>query len=141
MDMCDPSKLDSSHSVVVLELQETSPIPECFSAKHWCAMLSHLQLGKESRSHPCLHAGLRIPHLLVLRLAQFRLNGRNLGMEVGRHQWVVWFALGCKRCAALGMPDLPVDDEAQLLFSCPATTVVRRNCTTAVHVVADLVQP
>jgi hypothetical protein len=39
---------------------------------------------------------------------------------------VVWFARGCKRCAALGMHDLPVDDEAHLLFSCPATAVVRR---------------
>jgi hypothetical protein len=39
---------------------------------------------------------------------------------------VVWFARGCKRCAALGMHDLPVDDEAHLLFSCPAATVVRR---------------
>jgi hypothetical protein len=39
---------------------------------------------------------------------------------------VVWFARGCKRCAALGMHDLPVDDEAHLLCSCPATTVVKR---------------
>jgi hypothetical protein len=39
---------------------------------------------------------------------------------------VVWFARGCKRCAALGMHDLPGDDEAHLLFSCPATAVVRR---------------
>jgi hypothetical protein len=28
--------------------------------------------------------------------------------------------------AALGMHDLPVDDEAHLLFWCPATAVVRR---------------
>jgi hypothetical protein len=39
---------------------------------------------------------------------------------------VVWFVRGCKRCAALGMHDLPVDDEAHLLSSCPATAVVRR---------------
>jgi hypothetical protein len=39
---------------------------------------------------------------------------------------VVWFARGCKRCAALGMHDLPVDGEVHLLFSCPATAVVRR---------------
>jgi hypothetical protein len=39
---------------------------------------------------------------------------------------VVWFARGCKRSAALGMHNLPVDDEAHLLFSCLATTVVRR---------------
>jgi hypothetical protein len=38
----------------------------------------------------------------------------------------LWFARGCKRCAALGMNDLPVDDETHLLFSCPATAVVRR---------------
>jgi hypothetical protein len=29
-------------------------------------------------------------------------------------------------CAALEMQDLPVDDEAHLLFSCPTTSVVRR---------------
>jgi hypothetical protein len=34
--------------------------------------------------------------------------------------------LDCKRCAALKMHDLPVDDEIHLLFSCPATTVVLR---------------
>jgi hypothetical protein len=39
---------------------------------------------------------------------------------------MVWFALGYRRCAALGMHDLPVDDEAHLLFSYPATAVVRR---------------
>jgi hypothetical protein len=50
----------------------------------------------------------------------------NLGVVLGRHQGVVWFARGCKRCAALGMHGLPVDDEAHLLFSCPATAVVRR---------------
>jgi hypothetical protein len=49
-----------------------------------------------------------------------------LGVELGRHQGVVWFARGCKRCAALGKHDLPVDDEAHLLFSCPAIAVVRR---------------
>jgi hypothetical protein len=79
-------------------------------------------LGEESRPHPYLRAGLRIPHSLVLGMARFRLSSHNLGVELGRHQGVVWFA----RCAALGMHDLPVDDEAHLLFSCPATTVVRR---------------
>jgi hypothetical protein len=59
-------------------------------------------------------------------MARFRLSSHNLGVELGRHQGVVWFARGCKRCAALGMHDLPVDDEAHLLFSCPATAVVRR---------------
>jgi hypothetical protein len=42
--------------------------------------------------------------------------------------WMVWFACGCKRCAALGMHDFPVDDEDHLLFSCPATAVIRREC-------------
>jgi hypothetical protein len=57
-------------------------------------------------------------------MARFYLSNHNLGVELGRHQGVVWFARGCKGCAALGMHDLPVDDEAHLLFSCPATTVV-----------------
>jgi hypothetical protein len=34
--------------------------------------------------------------------------------------------LVCALCAALGVHDLLVDDEAHLLFSCPATAVVRR---------------
>jgi hypothetical protein len=38
---------------------------------------------------------------------------------------VVWFARGCKRCEALGMHDLPVDDEA------PATAVLGRECRCA----------
>jgi hypothetical protein len=83
-------------------------------------------LGEESRPHPYLHAGLRIPHSLVLSMARFRLSSHNLGVELGRHQGVVWFARGCTRCAALGMHDLPVDDKAHLLFSCPATAVDRR---------------
>jgi hypothetical protein len=53
-------------------------------------------------------------------MARFLFSSHNFGVELGRHQGVVWFARGCKRCAALGMHDLPVDDEAHLLFSCPA---------------------
>jgi hypothetical protein len=83
-------------------------------------------LGKESRPHPYLRAGLRISHSLVLSMAQFRLSSHNLGVELGRHQGVVWFARGCKRCTALGMHNLPVDDEAHLLLSRPATAVARR---------------
>jgi hypothetical protein len=83
-------------------------------------------LGEESRPHPYLRAGLRIPNLLVLSMARFSRSSHNLGVELGRHQGVVWFARGCKRCAALGMHDRPADDEAHLLFSCPATAVVRR---------------
>jgi hypothetical protein len=85
-------------------------------------------LGEESRPHPYLRAGLRIPHSLVLSMARFRLSSHNLGVELGRYQGVVWFVRGCKRCAALGMHDLPVDDEAHLLFSCPATVVVKGEC-------------
>jgi hypothetical protein len=83
-------------------------------------------LDEESQPHPYLRAGLRIPLSLVLSMARFRLSSHNLGVKLGRHQGVVWFARCCKRCAALGMHDLPVDDEAHLLFSCPATAVVRR---------------
>jgi hypothetical protein len=57
---------------------------------------------------------------------RFRLSSHNLGMELGRNQGVVWLGRGRKRCAALGMHDLPVDDEAHLPFTCPAATVVRR---------------
>jgi hypothetical protein len=83
-------------------------------------------LGEESRPYPYLRPGLRIPHSLVLSMARFRLSSHKLGVELGRRHGVVWFARGCKLCAALGMHDLPVDDEAHLLFSCPATAVARR---------------
>jgi hypothetical protein len=59
-------------------------------------------------------------------MAQFRLSSHNLGVELGRHQGVVWFACDLKACAALGMHDLPVDGEAHLPFSCPATAMVGR---------------
>jgi hypothetical protein len=59
-------------------------------------------------------------------MARFCLSSHNLGVKLDRHQGVIWFARGCKQCAALGMHDLPVDDEAHLLFSCPDTAVVRR---------------
>jgi hypothetical protein len=46
-------------------------------------------------------------------MACLRLSSHNLGVEIGRHHRVVYFARGCKRCAAL---DPPVDDETQLLM-------------------------
>jgi hypothetical protein len=76
-------------------------------------------LGEESRPHPYLRAGLRIPHSLVLSMAQFRRSSHNLGVELGKQQGVVWFTRVCKRYAALGMHDLPVDDVVNLFFSCP----------------------
>jgi hypothetical protein len=59
-------------------------------------------------------------------MSRFRLSSHNLGVALGLHQGVIWFAHGFKRCGALGMHDLPVDDKAHLLFSCLATAVVRR---------------
>jgi hypothetical protein len=59
-------------------------------------------------------------------MARFRHSSHNLGVELCRHQGVVWFGRDCKRGAALGMHDLLVVDEAHLLFPCPATAVVRR---------------
>jgi hypothetical protein len=84
-------------------------------------------LGEESRPPTYLHAGLRIPHSLVLSMARFRLCSYSLGVELCRHRRVVWVARGCMRCAALEMHDLPVDDEAQLLLLC-ASTAVGREC-------------
>jgi hypothetical protein len=59
-------------------------------------------------------------------MARFRLSSHNLRVELGRHQLGVLFERVCKQCAAVKIHDLPVDDEAQLLLSCPATAVVRR---------------
>jgi hypothetical protein len=125
VDMCNPPDLDMVAQAVLIwagscrqqllhagaTVQNT--YVQCFRTA---------PLGEESRPHPYLRAGLRIPHLLVLSMARFRLSSHSLGVELGRHQGVVWFACGCKRCAALGMHDLL--DEAHLLFSCPATAVV-----------------
>jgi hypothetical protein len=119
IDMCNPPDLDMVDQAVLLwagscrqqllhagaTVQNT--YVQCFRTA---------PLGEESRPHPYLRAGLRIPHSSVLSMARFRLSSHNLGLELGRHQGVVWFARGCKRCAALGMHDLPVDDEAHLLF-------------------------
>jgi hypothetical protein len=44
-------------------------------------------LGEESRPHPYLRAGLRIPHTLVLCMARFRLSSHNLGLEAGIKEW------------------------------------------------------
>jgi hypothetical protein len=129
VDMCNPPDLDMVAQAVLLwagscrqqllhagaTVQNTSV--QCFRTA---------PLGEESRPRPYLRAGLRIPHSLVLSMARFRLSSHNLGVELGRHQGVVWFACGCKRCAALGMHDVPVDDEARLLCSCPAIAVVRQ---------------
>jgi hypothetical protein len=82
-------------------------------------------LGEESRPRPYLRAGLRIPHSLVLSRARFHLSSHDLGVELNRHQGVVWFAPGCKQCAALEMHDLPVNDEAHLPFLCPAVAMVK----------------
>jgi hypothetical protein len=117
----------SRRSALGWELQATTPPCGCYSAKHFQCFRT-APLGEESQPHSYLRAGLRIPHSLVLSIARFRLSSHNLGVELGRHQGVVWFALGCKRCAALGMHDLPVDDEAHLLFLCPATAVFRLEC-------------
>jgi hypothetical protein len=70
--------------------------------------------------------GLTLTKMFALATPKSPSDSHNLGVELGRHHGVVWFARGCERYAALGMHELPVDDEAYLLFSCPATTVVRR---------------
>jgi hypothetical protein len=54
-------------------------------------------LGEEARPHPFFCAGLRIPHSLVLSMARFCLSSHFLGVEIGRHQGLAWFARGCKR--------------------------------------------
>jgi hypothetical protein len=51
---------------------------------------------------------------------------------------VVWFARGCKRCAGLRKRNISVNDEAHLLYSCPATAVVRRECRFAQMSVTSL---
>jgi hypothetical protein len=113
----------SSHSAMNWELQATNPTCGCYSATNVCAMLSTALPGGQSRAHPCLHARLCDPHSLVLSVALLRLSSHNLGLELGRHQRVFWFVHGCKRCAALGMCDHPVDDETRLL--CPLLLPVR----------------
>jgi hypothetical protein len=118
MDMCNPPDLDRVAQAVLLWAESCrqqllhvgatvqNTYVQCFRTA---------PLGDESRRHPYLRAGLRIPHSLVLIMDRFRLRSLNLGVELGRHR-VVWFARDCKRCAAVGIHILPVDDESHLLF-------------------------
>jgi hypothetical protein len=130
--MCNPPDLDMAAQAVLhgaggcrQQLQQLL---------HVCATLQSTSvqcfrtapLGEESRPHPKLRAELSIKHWAVLSMARFRLSSHCLGVELGMHQGVVWFARRCKRCAALGMHDLPVDDEVHEPFSRAPTTVVRR---------------
>jgi hypothetical protein len=99
MDMCNPPDWDMVAQFVLLwagscrqqllhagaTVQNT--YVQCFHTA---------PLGEESRPHSYLRTGLRIPHFLVLSMARFRLSGHNLGVELGRHQGVVWFARDCK---------------------------------------------
>jgi hypothetical protein len=57
-----------------------------------------------------------------------RRNHGSLGLLLGMHL-ISRSGLDCawlQSMCSLGMHDLPVDDEAHLLFSCPTTAVVRR---------------
>jgi hypothetical protein len=131
--MCNPPDLDTVAQAVLLWAGSCRQQLLCAGAtvqNTYVQCFRTAPLGEESRPHPCLRAGLRIPHSLVLTMARIRLSSHSLVVELGRHQGVVWFSRGCKRCAALRMHHLPVDDEAHLLFSFPATTVARRkkNC-------------
>jgi hypothetical protein len=130
MDMCNPPDFDMvTQAIIHWAGSCRQQLLDAGATVHhtYVHCFRTAPLGEEPRPHPYLRACLRIPHSLVLSMARFRLSSHNLGVELGRHQRVVWFARGCKRCAALGMRDLPVDDEGHLLFSCPATAVVRRD--------------
>jgi hypothetical protein len=78
----------SSLSALGWELQAPTYACGCYSAKHLGAMLLHPPLGEESRPHPYLRAGLRIPHSLMLSMARFRLSSHNLGWNLaGIKEW------------------------------------------------------
>jgi hypothetical protein len=99
MDICNPPGLDMVAQAVLnwaescsqqllhagATVQNTSV--QCFRTA---------PLGEVSRPHPQLRADLRITQSLVLSMAQFRLRSHDLGLELGRHQGMVWFAHGCK---------------------------------------------
>jgi hypothetical protein len=125
----EPARLvhgGSSGSALGWDLQATTLTCRCNSSKQFVQCFRSAPLGEVSQPHPYLRVGLRISHSFMLSMARFRQSSYILGVELGGHQGVVWFARDCKGCAALGMHDIPVNDEAHLLFSCPATAVVRR---------------
>jgi hypothetical protein len=126
MDMCNPPEWDMVAQAILqsagscrLQLLPCETCT-CNAAAQHCWV--------KSLATSITVVGVRIPYLLVLSMARSRLSSHNLGVELGRHQEVVWFALGCKRCAAYGLRELYVDDEAHLLFSCLATAVLKREC-------------
>jgi hypothetical protein len=96
MDICNPPDLDMvAHAVLhwagscgkqLLHAGATvqNTYVQCFRTT---------PLGEESRPNSYLRAGLRIPHSLVLSMARFRLSSHTLGVELGRHQGVGWFAI------------------------------------------------
>jgi hypothetical protein len=116
----------SSRSAVGWELLATTSTCRCYSVKYFRASFCTTPLNEGSRPYPYLRAGLRLPQSSVLSMARFRLSSQNLGVELGRYQGVVWFSRGCKRCAALGMHDLPVDYEAHPHFFMLNTASDRR---------------
>jgi hypothetical protein len=97
--MCNPPDLDMVAQAVLLwagrcrqQLLHAGATVQNTSVQCFRTAL----LGEESRPHPYLRAGLRIPHSLVLSMARFRLSSHNLGVELGRHQGLV-----CARLQAM----------------------------------------
>jgi hypothetical protein len=91
-DMCTPPDLDMVAQAVLLwagscrqELLHAGATVQNTYVQCFCTA----PLGEESRPHPYLRAGLRIPQSLVLSMARFRLSRHNLGVVLGRHQGVV----------------------------------------------------
>jgi hypothetical protein len=99
-EMCNPPNLDMVAQAVLLwagscwqQLQHAGATLSVQNTYVQCFRTA--PLGEESRPHPYLRAGLRIPHSLVLSMARFRLSSHSLGVELGSHPGVVWFARGC----------------------------------------------
>jgi hypothetical protein len=130
MDMCKPPDLDMVAQAVLLwagscrqqllhagaTVQSTSV--QYFAPRRWVKSLDHIHicvLGCAFHIRWCL-AWLGSASVATTR-------GWNLA---GIKEWFGLRVAASERCAALGMHDPPVDDGAHLLFSCPATAVVKQ---------------
>jgi hypothetical protein len=93
MDICNPSCSDIVVQAVLRlagSCRNNSFIPVLQCKAHTCNAFAPRRWVK-SLYRPCLRAGLRIPHLLVLSMALFRLSSQYLGWNLASIR--EWFGL------------------------------------------------
>jgi hypothetical protein len=96
MDMCNPPDLDMVAQAVLLwagSCRQQLPHAGATVQNNFVQCFRTAPLGEESRPHPNLRAGLRIPHSLVLSMARFRLNSQKQTWGCNLTGIKEWFGL------------------------------------------------